>query len=183
MGVDKPSLAHPRPSPIADSSRCDLADLGEGHALTLLAGEHTLKGSRISLATNRRVVLLQHVLEGVARVDSQSLANLSWNRRLALSGHCGMLHRFVLAELIISQLAIIPYFGPAGRPKRCCTSHSSPGFRGSAGSVQCDGRPAKDGGMCGSARGKTLVASLVDSHSACSSDLTRRGHWSVEAGI
>src|SRR5271168_2258949 len=96
------------------------------------------------------MVPVYHVLQRVARFDSQGLANLSWDRRLALSRYCGMLHWMFLTASLFPCFLIIPYFGLAGKPKRYCTSHSSPRFRGSMGSDHFDGCPPEDvDGMSG----------------------------------
>src|SRR5580704_1458412 len=67
---------------------------------------------------NSRMVSLHHILQRVARVDSQSLANLSWNSRLPLSRYRGMLNQGLLTLLSIPYMAIIPYFRLAGKSKR-----------------------------------------------------------------
>src|SRR5580704_14845803 len=67
---------------------------------------------------NRRMISLRYILQRVARVDSQSLANLSWNCRLPFSRYRGMLHHRILTVSLIPYLVIIPYIRLAGRSKR-----------------------------------------------------------------
>src|SRR6266436_5197929 len=61
------------------------------------------------------MVPFNQVLKLVARLDSQRLANLSWNGCLSLTRYRGMLHRFVSYSLGIPYILIIPYFTSRGK--------------------------------------------------------------------
>src|SRR5260370_5240454 len=61
------------------------------------------------------MVPFNQVLKLVARLDSQRLANLSWNGCLSLTRYCGMLHRIVPYSLGIPYILIIPYFISLGK--------------------------------------------------------------------
>src|SRR5260370_26518775 len=61
------------------------------------------------------MVPFNQVLKLVARLDSQRLANLSWNGCLSLTRYPGMLHRIVPYSLEIPYILIVPYFTSLGK--------------------------------------------------------------------
>src|SRR5260370_40274192 len=70
------------------------------------------------------MVPFNQVLKLVARLDSQRLANLSWNGCLALTRYPGMLHRIVPYCLGIPYILIVPYFTSLGKRHLSISSRS-----------------------------------------------------------
>src|ERR1700722_20003132 len=73
-----------------------LADFSERHPLPLVAGERALERPNAGMHTNGSSISLHFVFQLVARFYSQGLSNFLGDRRLSLTRHCRMKHRYVL---------------------------------------------------------------------------------------